>query len=53
MRAQENRLSEIEMANALQSLRQAIETRNRTLLSAIATQWIERTELDDGEIINQ
>ncbi len=52
MRAQENHLSEIEMANVLQSLRQAIETRNRTLLGTIAIQWIERAELDD-EIINQ
>ncbi|SLN34641.1 UDP-N-acetyl-alpha-D-glucosamine C6 dehydratase [Roseovarius albus] len=53
MRAQKTHLSEIEMANVLQSLRQAIETRNRTLLGTIATQWIERAELDDEEIINR
>ena len=42
LRAQESHLSEIEMANALQALRQAIDTRNVDLLRQTLDQWIER-----------
>lgn len=42
LRAQEGHLSEIEMANVLQSLRQAVETRNREGLQAILSKWIEK-----------
>jgi FlaA1/EpsC-like NDP-sugar epimerase len=44
LRAQESHLSEIEMANVLQSLRQAVETRNRDTLNMILTKWIEKPE---------
>ncbi|MEM6375296.1 MAG: polysaccharide biosynthesis protein, partial [Pseudomonadota bacterium] len=44
LRAQEKHLSEIEMANALQALRQAVDTRSTELLSATLTQWIEAPE---------
>lgn len=42
LRAQEGHLSEIEMANALQALRQAIETRDPELLRTTLTKWIEK-----------
>ncbi len=42
LRAQEAHLSEIEMANALQSLRQAVETGQTDLLESTLSQWIER-----------
>lgn len=54
LRAQESHLSEIEMANAFQALRQAIDTRNSDLLKQTLDQWIER-QLDDpvtGKSVN-
>lgn len=54
LRAQEKHLSEIEMANALQSLRQAIETRNVDLMEAILQQWIEKSALPkDSKSVNE
>lgn len=44
LRAQENHLSEIEMANALNALRQAVTTRNSDLLASTLAQWIETPE---------
>lgn len=44
LRAQEGSLSEIEMANLLQSLRQAVETRNPDSLGGIVAQWIEKAD---------
>ena len=41
LRAQEDKLSEIEMAKALNSLREAIEARNHEKLAHILDQWIE------------
>ncbi|WP_245306283.1 polysaccharide biosynthesis protein [Roseovarius aestuariivivens] len=42
LRAQESHLSEIEMANALQALRQSLDTRSEDLLKQTLDQWIER-----------
>jgi len=54
LRAQEKHLSEIEMANALQSLRQAIETRNVDLMEAVLQQWIEKSALPkDSKSVNE
>ncbi|QGX98528.1 polysaccharide biosynthesis protein [Roseovarius faecimaris] len=47
LRAQESHLSEIEMANVLQSLRQVVETRDRAGLKAILTKWIEKPQSDE------
>ena len=47
LRAQESHLSEIEMANVLQSLRQVVETRDRAGLSAILSKWIEKSDADE------
>ena len=44
LRAQEGHLSEIELAKALKSLSEAIETRDVALLRSILAQWIEQTE---------
>ena len=44
LRAQESHLSELEMANALQALRQAIDGRNIKLLETTLQQWIEKQE---------
>lgn len=44
LRAQEGHLSEIELAKALRSLGEAIETRDVALLRSILAQWIEQTE---------
>lgn len=51
LRAQETHLSEIEMANALQTLRIALETRNKDLLQKTLDKWIERQ--NDGTITEQ
>ena len=52
LRAQEGHLSEIEMANVLNSLRQAVETRSHEGLRAILTKWIEQPEqLGDDEAL--
>ena len=53
MRAQEKHLSEIEMANALQSLRQAITARNTEQLFQILAQWIETNGQDKIRIVNE
>lgn len=53
LRAQESHLSEIETAKALQSLRQAIETRNHEVLATTLTQWIEKTEAPRIVTVNQ
>ena len=42
LRAQEGHLSEIEMANALNSLRQALDARDSDLLQAVLSKWIEQ-----------
>ncbi len=47
LRAQEEHLSEIEMANVLQSLRQAVDTRDRNTLQGILTKWIEKPAATD------
>ncbi len=52
LRAQEGHLSEIEMANVLQSLRQAVETRNRATLNAILSKWIEKPAEKDERVVN-
>lgn len=52
LRAQEGHLSEIEMANALQSLRQAVDTRDREALKALLAKWIERHE-DPSAVVVQ
>lgn len=44
LRAQEGHLSEIELAKALKSLSEAIETRDVALLRSILAKWIEQTE---------
>lgn len=43
LRAQESHLSELEMANALQSLRQAIDARNVEALFKTTEKWIEKS----------
>ena len=47
LRAQETHLSEIEMANVLQSLRQVVETRDRAGLDGILSKWIEKSNTDE------
>ena len=44
LRAQEGHLSEIELAKALKSLSEAIETRDIGLLRSILSRWIEQTD---------
>jgi FlaA1/EpsC-like NDP-sugar epimerase len=44
LRAQEGHLSEIELAKALKSLSEAIETRDVALLRSILDQWMEHEE---------
>ena len=48
LRAQEGHLSEIELAKALRSLSEAIETRDVALLRSILAQWIEQVEPDEA-----
>ena len=48
LRAQEKHLSEIEMANALQSLRQAIDSRNVKQMEATLHQWMEKSDMKVG-----
>lgn len=45
LRAQEEHLSEIEMANVLQALRSAVDNRDVTLLHKTIDNWIEQEEL--------
>ena len=44
LRAQETQLSELELANALSALRQAVDTRNVDLLMSTLERWIEQPE---------
>jgi len=53
LRAQESRLSELEMANAIQSLRQAIDTRTRDLLDQTLEKWIEKDEARSAQTVNE
>jgi FlaA1/EpsC-like NDP-sugar epimerase len=53
LRAQEERLSEIEMAKALKSLRRAIDARDKDQLMAIVAQWIEKSIAVDDVTINE
>ena len=47
LRAQEGHLSEIEMANVLNALRQVVESRDRTALQSILMKWIEKPASED------
>lgn len=53
LRAQEGHLSEIEMANALNTLRQAIETRDPDLMNQTLSKWIERHDEAKPVIVNE
>lgn len=53
LRAQESHLSEIEMANALNALRQAIETRDPKLMNETLSKWIERADQAKPVIVNE
>ncbi|MEI4232880.1 polysaccharide biosynthesis protein [Roseovarius sp. D22-M7] len=48
LRAQEGHLSEIELAKALRSLSEAIETRDVALLRSILAQWMENSDADEA-----
>ena len=52
LRAQEGHLSEIEMAKAIQSLRQAVETRSQDQLSETLEMWIEKGDAPDIKTVN-
>ncbi|MFK7941188.1 MAG: polysaccharide biosynthesis protein [Roseovarius sp.] len=47
LRAQEGHLSEIEMANVLHLLRQAVETRDRGTLQTILSKWVEKPATEE------
>jgi FlaA1/EpsC-like NDP-sugar epimerase len=53
LRAQEGHLSEIELAQALKSLSEAIETRDVALLRSILSRWIEQTDPVDEASVNE
>ncbi|WP_040650588.1 polysaccharide biosynthesis protein [Roseovarius sp. 217] len=53
LRAQEGHLSEIELAKALKSLSEAIETRDVALLRSVLAQWIEQIEDHPEASVNQ
>lgn len=54
LRAQETRLSEIEIANALQELRRAIDSRDEALAHQVLGKWVETVQHDsDQETISQ
>ncbi|MEO3414161.1 nucleoside-diphosphate sugar epimerase/dehydratase [Roseovarius sp. CAU 1744] len=53
LRAQEDHLSEIEMANALNALKQAIETRDPKLMNQTLSKWIERADKAKPVIVNE
>ena len=53
LRAQEDHLSEIEMANALNALKQAIETRDPKLMNETLSKWIERADKAKPVIVNE
>lgn len=50
LRAQEAFLSEFELANAIKSLRQAIETRDETAIRSILSVWLESDGLNEGSV---
>ncbi|WP_417727407.1 polysaccharide biosynthesis protein [Roseovarius sp.] len=53
LRAQEGHLSEIELAKALKSLSEAIETRDVALMRSVLAQWIEQIEDPSDATVNQ
>jgi FlaA1/EpsC-like NDP-sugar epimerase len=53
LRAQEGHLSEIELAKALKSLSEAIETRDVALLRSVLAQWIEQIQDRPDATVNQ
>ena len=53
LRAQEGHLSELEMANALNALKQAIETRDPKLMNQTLSKWIERHDEAKPVIVNE
>jgi len=53
LRAQEGHLSEIELAKALKSLSEAIETRDVALLRSVLSRWIEQTDPVDEASVNE
>ena len=53
LRAQEGHLSEIELAQALKSLSEAIETRDVALLRSILSRWIEQTDHVNEASVNE
>ena len=52
LRAQEGHLSEIEMANVIQSLRQVVENRNREGLRTLLEKWIEQPDAGTESVVN-
>lgn len=53
LRAQEGHLSEIEMANALRDLREAVEQQDGVTAQAILQKWVEQEETEERDTINQ
>lgn len=53
LRAQETGLSELEMANAIQSLRQALETRGLDLMKQTLEKWIEKDVAKTVKTVNE
>jgi len=53
LRAQETGLSELEMANAIQSLRQALETRGLDLMKQTLEKWIEKDDAKTIKTVNE
>lgn len=53
LRAQEDHLSELEMAKALNALKQAIETRDPKLMNETLSKWIERADQGKPVIVNE
>ncbi|SLN11181.1 UDP-N-acetyl-alpha-D-glucosamine C6 dehydratase [Roseovarius litorisediminis] len=53
MRAQEDHLSEIELAKALKALREAIDARSPDLLTSTLARWIEKFEKPESATVNE
>ncbi len=53
LRAQESRLSELETANAMKSLREALENRSRDLLKKTVETWIEKDDARNVKTVNE
>ena len=53
LRAQESRLSELEMANAIQALRQSLETRGLDLMHQTLEKWIEKDVAQTAKTVNE